>query len=432
MVLIFSIILYVVGLWIYRTHEKYLLHYILLWLCFGPIVINFFYTITDEYYNVLTWTIYLSYTIAFIDLFRTSIDKWIKIVLLSVILLVIYYVGLSFIRGTSSISSLRYITGYVGFSFSLCMIIRKKCAAASLLKLIRLIVCVEIFLAFFQPYTDWLNFHAALHGDDVMTSMVNGTFVRNNIFIEFLTPLVMILLYFDYQKRKRISLNGLFIGLMALWLTYNSGVRTALVAVIPFILFAVFILLKKKYTKRSSILLIMTCYGVILYTGYVIVQQIAQETGVTYTKKAEDSSQRQAVLLSMLNDDDFAENQTTLGLSFVVLSTFPENPIIGPGKLHQGKGYGDYISREAGNETDATLAVFLCEVGLIGLFVWFWIYYVILMKIGKGCLLPKLIFFYLLIVTIADPGLFFIGNTFLLFISIKLNSIEKDKVLAFK
>ena len=407
MVLIFSIILYIVGLWIYRTHEEYLLHYILLWLCFGPIVINFFYTITDEYYNVLTWTIYLSYTIAVVEMFRKGMDKKTKVILLSVFSLVLYYVGLSFIRGTGLIMSLKYITGNIGFLFSLCMIAKLRCDMVSFLKLIRWIVYIEIILAFFQPYTDLLNFHAALHGDDVMTTMVNGTFLRNNIFIEFLTPLVMILLYLKYHENRRITFDILFLVILTLWLTYNSGVRTCLIAVIPILVYVVYFILGKKYKKRSIRILIMALYGVILYSCYLVAQNMAQEIGVTYTRNAENSSQRQAVLLSMLNDDDYVEDQTTLGLSFVVLSTFPENPIIGPGKLLQGKGYGDYISREAGNETDATLAIFLCEVGLIGLFVWFFIYYVILVKIAKGYMLPKLIFFYLLIVTVADPGLFF-------------------------
>ena len=194
------------------------------------------------------------------------------------------------------------------------------------------------------------------------------------------------------------------------------------------IIYVLYYLLGRKYTKKRTRIFVIVLYSAILYLGFLSILNLAHEMGVTYTKNAENSSERQAVLLSMLNDDDFAEKQTTLGLSFVVLSTFPDNPIIGSGKLFQGKGYGGFISWEAGNVTDATLAIFLCEVGVIGLLIWLYIYHIIINKIGKGALLPKLIFFYLLIITIADPGLFFIGNVLSLFVSVSLcNGLNHNK-----
>ena len=432
MVLFFSIVLFVTGLSIYIAKEELFLHYLLIWICFGPVFINLFYTIEDEYYNILTWIIYLSYVVAFIEIVREKgiKDKWNKNIFLLVIVLNVYYVLISVLRGVSILDSIRYISGYTGFLVSLSIIIKNKTKFSSLLKLMKIIIVIELILALIQPYTDLLNFHAALHGDDVMTAMVNGTFVRNNVFVEFITPIVMIVFYFDYLKYKKIRPLMWVLLLVTLYITYNSGVRTVLVAIIPILVYSIYMFLEKVYKKKSTRIMVMILYGVVLYSCYVFVQNLAQENGVTYTKYAQDSSQRQAVLLSMLNDDDFAEKQTTLGYTITVLSTFPDNPIFGSGLLFQGDGYGGYISRKFGNETDATLAIFLCETGLIGLVIWVFIYYIILSKLNHKNILPKMIFVYLLIVTILDPGLFFIANVLLLFISIKMcNTLNCTKEL---
>lgn len=403
-------------------YDQYTIHYLLIWICFGPILISFVYTISEEeYYKVITWALYTSYALSVLDIIKNGFgDKNLRIVIIGVLLLIFYYVSLSFFRGTSFIESLKYITGNLGFLISLLILSSKECDLQSLLKLIKGIVYFELFLAFLQPFIDLLNFQAALNGDDVMTAMVNGTFIRNNVFVEFLTPLVMLFIYFDYKQSHKILPRSLIVLLLLLYETYNSGVRTALVAVIPIVVYVFYCLLGYRFKTKKGRILAMLFFGFCIFTVYSFVQSLAEETGITYTKNATDSSERQAVLLSMLNDADFAENQTTLGLSFVVLSSFPENPLLGPGKLFQGNGYGDFINMNESNVTDATLAIFLCETGVVGFLLLLFIYYIILNKIGLSHPFPKLVFIYLFIVTIVDPGIFFMGNILLLFISIIL------------
>lgn len=425
MVLAFCIINFVIGLGVYRFHSPYLFHFLLLWIFFFPLIINLFYTINEQdYYKVLTWTVYLSFAIAVLDFYRYGIaDKWQGLLFICVIGLIGYYVLLSFVRGVSLIDSAKYMIGNVGFLISLTFVLNKNCKINSLFKFIRIIVYFELLLSLVQPYTDLLNFQAALDGDDVMTSMVNGSFIRNNIFVEIITPLVMLLVYYDYQKSHKILSYGILdvlVVVVTLYVVYDSGVRTALVAVVPILLYVFYVLLGFIFKTKRGRVFAMLFFSLCVYSVYYLVNNIAEQTGVTYTKNATDSSERQAVLLSMLNDSDFAEDQTTLGLSFVVLSTLPENPIVGSGKLFQGKGYGGFISKDEGNVTDATLAIYLCETGLIGIFLLFFIYYIVLNKIGGYNNLSCLIFIYLLLVTIVDPGLFFIGNVMVLFVSIKL------------
>lgn len=433
MVIFYCVFLLLLGLVVYKSHSKYLYHYLLIWMCFGPVVINVFFTIKTEYYNIFTWIIYLGYIIALDTIVKRGFgNKWNKRVLYLIIILVVYYTSLSFLRGTSMISSLKYITGHVAFLFFLCLISLIKHDVRSLMKLIKKIVYIELILALLQPYTDLLNFHAALHGDGVMTTFVNGTFIRNNIFVEFMTPLVMILLYYDYKINNKIKIGNIILVCVGLYVTYNSGVRTATIAIFPIILIFLYYRLESVFkfkTKRGRVVALLISSS-IFYMGYSFINQIAKDTGVTYTQNATDSSERQTVLLSMLNDEDFAEEQTTLGLSFVVLSTFWENPFIGSGKLLQGKGYGGFISIDAGNETDATLAIYLCETGVIGVVFLFFIYFTIIYKVGNDYMLTKLIFIYLLIVTISDPGIFFIGNMILLFISISVcNHLQSQGLL---
>lgn len=420
MTLAFCIFLLLLGLGINRYCGQYLLHYLLLWFCFAPVMFNLIYTIeVEDYYKILSWAIYFSYAIALLEVAQFGVnDHWQGILILCVVGLIVYYVSLSFLRGTSFIDSLKYITSNLGFIISLLFIFNKGCELDSLIRLIRIIVVFELILALLQPLGDLFNFHAALNGDDVMTAMVNGTFIRNNVFIEFLTPLVMILVYYDYKQNQNISPQSVIIVLLLFYITYNSGVRTALVAVIPIIIYVFYSILGYRFKTKKGRILAMLFFGFCIFTVYSFFQSLAEETGITYTKNATDSSERQAVLLSMLNDADFAENQTTLGLSFVVLSSFPENPLLGSGKLFQGNGYGDFINMNEGNVTDATLAIFLCETGLLGIMLLSFVYYIILTKIGLSHPFPKLVFIYLLIITIADPGVFFMGNMLLLYISI--------------
>lgn len=430
MVLAFCILLFMVGLGVYAFRCQYLFHFFILWFCFFPLILNCVYTLDEEeYYKILTWAVYLSYVIAIREFCRNGIkEKWQRRLIISIVLLLFYYVSLSFLRGTSFVDSLKYMIGNVGFLISLSYILNKSCDVRTLFSLIRKIVLFEIILALFQPYTDLLNFQAALKEDDVMTSMVNGTFIRNNVYVEFITPLIMLLVYYDYKRSSKYLFHDFFIIVIALYEIYNSGVRTALVAVIPIFVYVFYLLLGFRFKTRKGRVFVMFFFGICIYSVYSFVNNIAEQTGVTYTKNATDSSERQAVLLSMFNDPDFAENQTTLGLSFVVLSTFPENPIIGSGKLLQGKGYGDFISKDEGNITDATLAIFLCESGVIGVIFLSFIYFIILNKLGSKGGLPSLIFWYLLLITIVDPGLFFFGNVLLVFIALKIyrnNLLEK-------
>lgn len=411
---------------VYFFYSQYLFHFLLLWICFSPLILNIVYTIEeDEYYKILAWTTYLSYVIAILEYGRNKVrNKWQGVLIISILSLISYYILLSIFRGTSMMDSLKYMIGNVGFLISLTFITNKKCKIHSLISLIRKIVIFELVLSLLQPYTDLLNFHAALHGDDVMTSMVNGTFIRNNVFVEFIIPLVMLLVYYDYQISQKIMPNDILIVLITLYVVYDSGVRTALVAILPVIIYVFYVLLGFIFKTKKSRMFAMLFFCICMCSVYFFVNNMAEQTGVTYTKDATDSSERQAVLLSMINDSDFAEDQTTLGLSFVVLSTLSENPIIGSGKLFQGNGYGGFISKDEGNITDATLAIYLCETGLIGIILLSFIYYVLLKKIGGDNNLSRLIFIYLLLVTIVDSGLFFIGNIILLFISIKMFQIK--------
>ena len=129
----------------------------------------------------------------------------------------------------------------------------------------------------------------------------------------------------------------------------------------------------------------------------------------------------------MLNDSDFAEEQTTLGLSYIVLYSLPDNPLFGPGKLLQSGGYGGFISRENGNDTDATLAIYICETGIIGVLLLLIVYYIVLKKVGNNNILSNLIFLFLSLITIADAGLFFIGNMIPLFISMQVSDFEPNE-----
>ena len=345
-----------------------------------------------------------------------------------VLFFILYYIILSLLRGAEIIKAVRYIVGHFGFLISLCIISQNPVNLKSLVKLIRIIVFVEILLALVQPYFSFLNYQSTLQ-DEAMTSMSNGTFIRNNVFIEFLTPLVMILVYYDFIHKKGGLWMDFLLVLLTLFLTYNSGVRTVFLAILPVVFVVLYRLLSLRFksTRGKILATIVICMS--SYMIYSVVQSLAEERGITYTKNAEDSSDRQAVLLSILNDPEFAENQTTLGFTIIVLSTFPDDPIFGPGNMFKGKGY-DFIQRESGDETDATLAILLCEIGLVGILLLAIIYYLIISKIGHNVQISRLIFFYLLIVTIADPGLIYFGNMLVLFISMILFTVEKKEMVS--
>lgn len=422
MSVIYSICLCFIGVFLYiKTKGKYIYHYILFWLVFAPPLFNVVANETQaEYHAILAWINYLGYIIYIIRLFRGElVSKIEKRVLMCIGIMILYACILSFVQNVSLVLKIKYIVSNFGFILYLTSFNQILIPKTSLLKLLRCILYIEIVLGLLQPFSNIFNFSTALEGDGVMTTYVNGTFVRNNIFIEFLTPLAILLIYEECIRKGKFTNWCAFISCIVLYLTFNTGVRTALIAIVPVILIVFYQAINVKIQKKTDRLLFVMLFLFALFTGFNLLNNVANNIGTTYTQNATSSLERQNVLASIINDENFASEQTTLKLSYDVLEYFSKSPITGPGLLFKGNGYAGYISMEAGNVTDATLAIYVCETGILGVIFFIYLYMMILRR-GTRC--TNLIFLYLLIVTIADPGLFFAGNVLLIFLSMKFGN----------
>jgi hypothetical protein len=193
-------------------------------------------------------------------------------------------------------------------------------------------------------------------------------------------------------------------------------------ALISFLL--VYFIYKDKVNKTSLLASGLILAAVLIWGS----KYWLSNADVTYDSEVTSAAQRQNVLASIFLQEGYLNEQTTMYYTVYVLSYFPDSPIIGPGLLFQSpKGYGGVVSVEEANLTDCTLALRICETGLIGVLLFFLIYYNVLRKLCGNTKGARLVFYYMLIVTITDPGIFFLGN-YLGFISLVL--IEKSDGLS--
>jgi len=132
------------------------------------------------------------------------------------------------------------------------------------------------------------------------------------------------------------------------------------------------------------------------------------------TGDADNVVERQLYGLSILSHGDaITAEQSTIFLSWYVLNNyFICNPLFGNWQLYSKESYG-LVSPDNRTVTDATLAVYLSDIGIIGILLFIYIQLkILLLTIGKSRRKwGVLLYMYALLSTYTDIGIF--GGMFL-------------------
>lgn len=429
---IISALLLVFGLCLFLFNKKSYIYYTVAWITIFPFIVNFGMKVqTDSYYNLLAWCNYYN-AIVFVVLFAINIlNKYkccqfenIKQIVFVLILMFAYSVFCAEARNSGIVLNIKYtFSNFSNILFLLNIYMLQpswKVAKKSLF----FMFYVELVVGLLQMFG---LFHYSVEADEGMAnlSIVTGTYIRNNIYAEVLSILFLALFYFKVKEKSRIGIFEWLLTLYVFYVVYESGIRTALVA---FVL--VFGLLYANYLKGKPHFKLKICSFALLAIIAINMDMKAIMSGrMTYDSQVESSADRQSNLLNIFRDNDYLSEHTTIYYSIYVLSFFSENPIMGPGLLYSNgeAGYGGLVNTNAGNITDATLAIYACETGIIGILFMCILYFVILYKMNNRNKGAILLFIYLALTTITDPGLFFLPNTLVLFLLIYIDNILINK-----
>lgn len=427
---IISFLLLVIGLILFFYNKKSYLCYATLWVTFFPFLINFCFKIqTDSYYNLLAWCNYYN-VIVFAVLFFTSIRKKAQMrdnnrtkeVLLVLFLMFVYSIFCAIFRDSDIILNIKYVFSNFSNVFFLLNIILVKPSFLFVKKCLNCVFLLELIVGFLQLFG---LFHYQIKIDEGMMnlSIITGTFIRNNIYAEVLSLLFLSIFYIKVKEKCKINIGFWILTAYVFYIVYESGIRTALIAfVLVFSLLYVISIKKKPHFKLKVFFLVVS--SVVVCSSDL---KSVMSGELSYDSQVESSSERQSNLLNIFRDNEYLAEHTTIYYSIYVLSYFSENPIMGPGLLYSNgkEGYGGVVKTSEGNLTDASLAIYICETGIIGILLFCVLYYVILHRINMDNIGAYLLFIFLLLITITDPGLFFLPNVLIFFLLIYYDNFKK-------
>lgn len=429
MTVIYSIFLFFIGIILYYyKNGKYFLHYYLLWITCAPIFFSMIFKMDIEgYYRILAWASKLG-DFALLDMLlnrKHRNDKYLKIILICFIIAMMYVLLLVLIREVSFILYLKYGLECFSIIAGISMFISRHSDKYSLYKLIRFIFISELFVGLIQVFFQSLNYKCAFSTNELL--YVNGTFVGNNTYIEFITCLGFLVWYIEFKRKGKFSLSSLVEAVILVFLTIQTGVRMALVAMFIPYSYLILIYLKSKSISNRNIIKYIVFGFILLFPIVNTVNSYISKSSVSYTKDAVSATQRQAVLVSIILDNSYLIEHTTFGLSYNIVSLLKDNIVLGPGLFFKGHGYNGYSYQDGSSITDATFALFVGEFGITGLILFITMLIILLRKINlkkKGAIVLTI---YLAFVSLTDNGLFAAINLYVV-----VSMIVLEKSLSFK
>ncbi len=413
--LFFNIVLLILGVGIYLSkYRGYIVHYLLSWVCFAPFIFYIVFGLEndDQYYGIIQWAKYLGLLIFVIQTAKYLFSKKRKtkritvtwgILYVLLVIILFYSVFLAVVRRASLWNTVMYNFGayfdlMILLGFYWIRIFKK-----SLLRFCKTVLWIEVIIALFQLVTgvSFINYSV------VEGIGMTGTFAGANLLAEFISVLFFVVIYLESRKTGRVSLGNWVLFVLVTIITFFSGIRMALLShllIAVLLFYHIYGLRIKKKTLIAGVLVVAGIVAIV-FTNYL------SDASVTYDSQVSSAVERQNVLASIFLDSDYLSEHTTMSFTLYVLSFFPQNPVLGPGLLFtSATGYGGVVNAAGANLTDCTLALHVCEGGIIGIVLFVLVYFLLLKKICKNSTGAWLVFLYLLIVSITDPGLFFIGN----------------------
>ena len=244
-----------------------------------------------------------------------------------------------------------------------------------------------------------------------------GFMISNVTAALFYSFTAALLIMYKSSTSKRITIRLALILLAAVPVCIMTGVRAPL-----FILLFILLVVVYKYERRylgPSLLLLVGFY--FLITRFMVADDMSGlgriQDGIT-------------TLLS--SGDEGVVGGSTFKLSVMLIPYFIQNPIIGISLGDYKTPFGYSIGVNVFSTSDAQLLYTLCEIGIIGLFIYFipYLKYLKVLSYHKTKTGVYLLFGTVLLLSIVDLGVFLIDIAFVFVIGcLILSESPKEKII---
>lgn len=402
-----GVFFFIIGL-LWGLKDKFIVpFYYLLWLTLFPYLVDLVFPF-KEIENLFSFRTFASYYIFTMLMIQLLYKKSILVtlikknghVLLSLVLLVLYFTYLSLIRevGINYLSYLRSNLSPV-FLFLYLSIITPK--PKNLINFILITLSIQIFIGLIQEFTGAGNFSFNKEGSGVV-SFLTGGFTGNNLYADFLTfTSILILLEFKYNNKFFFRKLVPVLFILSVYLIYKSGIRLALGSLIIGVALHLF----KDYKINRAFFSFLIIFSILSFSYGL---SFITETNVVNDWHVTSNSERQTGLLGVFKGWEYLQFSTIYYSWILISEFFVNNPLFGSGLYFTPQGYNGVVSYLTNNATDVTLALFITEFGVFGLVLLFYNFRSILYINNKSFFKKK--FFILIIIltliSIVDSGIF--------------------------
>lgn len=268
------------------------------------------------------------------------------------------------------------------------------------------LLVIQLIMGYCQYYTSILfvsPFYALNEYGIGELNQFMGSFSGSNTLDSYICMLYFIVVLTTRMNSTfiRVLIGGLTIAVV--YAILLSGIRTYLLLLLVYFGVLLYVKFNNKIVAFGAILSVF-----FVASTYLIVASYGN------IDKAENPIERQINGLSALKAGD--TDDSTLSYSTYVIDNY-YNPlhIFGEGKLYTKRGYGKIFLRDFGipdaDVTDATLAVYFVEFGIIlfALFIYYFYYLTYRIHIPYGSCCKKeylMIFSFFFVATVTDAGIF--------------------------
>lgn len=324
----------------------------------------------------------------------------------------LYFICIYTLRGLSPLVGLKFAISVFGSVLLLFVLIFVRASRNQIRYLVKWNLALQLVIGGFQ-FLGLLHFYMNIGETFVGTSLITGSFTRNNFYAEVISLLLILQCILDYREMGKLtSLSKVFI-LLVLVMVFATGVRTALVADLIILFLLLFVYGRGNSVFKFKLLIGMLVVGVSLFFVY----KIANQGVFIQDNQADNPIERQLNGVREISDRDNME-MSTIVLTFILWEYYIQSPLFGPGLFFASpNGYGGIVAQETANSTDATILFYMCETGLIGVLFFILIYWLALKKYNKhkG---PYIVFAYIMIISITDAG--FMGYAYMMYFYLSL------------
>lgn len=423
--LVVNLLLFAIGLIVALKRPNIIPIYYSIWTLFGCYLTDLFlfpvkyedYGVYPKYANIYIMCVFLYMCLIHRIKFKEDLKRLLKIC----IFFTLYILFICISRGTLS-----NLGGWIFSSFSwvfLYFVIENiNISNRVIAKYIQSVLFVEIVICILQT----LGYGYASFGESVANfSTISGTLFRYNFIASLLCVLIISLIAIVLNNKYDQKLYNYTLIIAGAIFVAISGARTELISLVLTLgyIFAI-------HNRKSRFYLIFFS-TVLLFLYFIYGELISIEQTGDY---GADASQRQKNILNIFTDSDYLLESSTFGLSFRVL-LFMNYDIIsllfGSGLFYTTDlGYGG-VSMKSGTLTDATLAIFIAETGIVGFFFLVRILCLFVKQIKSSSKIIVAFIIYFVIVTITDMGIFQSSDViFMLFIIKYIKNKSADSYVA--